>query len=341
MTTLVHLTKMFHVVQDHANSLVHKGAMDLVALFHLGQGATITRSHIPYNPINRTSTDGELAQDVIALWSINNGSKILSSSSSGVMFSCSDDFLLQNLAYGVEGMAGLGNGYTGLPSQLARAFRVPRKFSICLSANRQSNGVIMFGEGLRSVYEELSYTPLLKNSVSTAGAYYPGEPSVEYFIGVEKILVNGKIVAIENKLLAINKSSGVGGTKISTVVPYGTMETSIYKAFKLEFLKAIDKVPIAEPIRPFELCFNLGLIIPQVSLVLQGNTTWDLSMENFMAFPNRSDLLCLGFLDGGESSRTSIVLGGQQIEENLLKFDLVKKRMGFKSSLLKCSNKFN
>ncbi|XP_055815161.1 probable aspartic proteinase GIP2 [Solanum dulcamara] len=317
-----------------------------------------TCSHIPYNPINRTSTDGELAQDVIALWSTNNyrnDSKILSSSANGVMFSCSDDLLLQKLAYGVKGMAGLGNGYTGLPSQLARVFRLPRKFTICLSANTQSNGVILFGEG-RSTYEVLTYTPLLKNPVSTAGAYYPGEPSVEYFIGVEKILVNGKNVPIDSKLLAINKSTGVGGTKISTVVPYGTMETSIYKAFKHEFLKAIDKVPIAKPIRPFELCFNssnlatlTGLIIPQVSLVLQGdqnNTTWDLSMDNFMASPiDSSDLLCLGFLDGGKNSETSIVLGGIQIEENLLEFDLVKKRMGFKSlymsSLLKCSNKFS
>ncbi|XP_059291729.1 probable aspartic proteinase GIP2 [Lycium ferocissimum] len=320
-----------------------------------------TCSHIPYNPINSTSTDGELAQDIMALWSTNyNDSKIghLLSSASGVMFSCCEDFLLQELAYGVKGMAGLGNGYTGLPSQLARAFRLPRKFAICLSANTKSNGVILFGEG-RSVYasnDALTYTPLLKNHVSTAGAYYPGEPSVEYFIGVKKILVNGKIVPINSKLLAINKTNGVGGTKISTVVPYGTMETSIYKAFKQEFLKAIDKVPIAEPIRPFELCFNLlnlgtltGLIIPQVSLVLQddqNNTTWDLSVDNFMASPvDSSDLLCLGFLDGGKFPRTSIVLGGLQIEENLLEFDLVKKRVGFKSlyqsSLLKCSNKFS
>ncbi|KAK4737924.1 hypothetical protein R3W88_001621 [Solanum pinnatisectum] len=325
-----------------------------------------TCSHIPYNPIKRSSTDGELAQDVIALWSINNtnnnnGSKILSSSTSGVMFNCPGDFLLEKLAYGVKGMAGLGNGYTGLPSQLARAFHLPRKFAICLSGNTKSNGFILFGER-RSYYasnEVLTYTPLLKNPVSTAGAYFPGEPSVEYFIGIEKILVNGKIVPIDNKLLAINKTNGVGGTKISTVVPYGTMESSIYKAFKDAFLKAIAKVPIAKPIRPFELCFNLsnsstlkGLIIPQVSLVLQGehnnSTTWDLSMNNFMASPtinDSSDLLCLGFLDGGENAETSIVLGGMQIEENLLEFDLVKKRMGFKyvymsPDLVSCSNIF-
>ncbi|KAM3323732.1 putative aspartic proteinase GIP2 [Capsicum chacoense] len=315
-----------------------------------------TCAHIPYNPINRTSTDGELAEDVIALWSTNyNGSIMghLLASPSGVMFSCSDDLMLHKLAYGVKGMAGLGSGYTGLPSQIARAFYLPRKFAICLSADTISNGVILFGEGRQSVYasnEVQSYTPLLKNPVSTAGAYYPGEPSVEYFIGVEKILVNGKIVPIDSKLLAINKTTGVGGTKISTVVPYGTMETSIYKAFKHEFLKAIDEDPIAEPIRPFELCFNMsnlgtstGLSTPQVSLVLQGdrnNTNWDLSMDNLMASPVASSgLLCLGFLDGGENSQTSIVLGGLQIEENLLEFDLVKKRMGFyKNPMLKRCN---
>ncbi|KAM1380189.1 hypothetical protein ACFX2I_021950 [Malus domestica] len=47
-----------------------------------------------------------------------------------------------------------------------------------------------------------------------------------------------------------------------------------------------------------------------------------------------NDVLCLGFVDGGEKPRTSIVIGGHQLEDNLLQFDLATSRLGFSSSLL-------
>lgn len=42
----------------------------------------------------------------------------------------------------------------------------------------------------------------------------------------------------------------------------------------------------------------------------------------------------LGFLEGGVAPRTSIAVGGYQIEDNLLQFDLAASRLGFSSSLL-------
>ncbi|KEH36775.1 extracellular dermal glycoprotein [Medicago truncatula] len=42
---------------------------------------------------------------------------------------------------------------------------------------------------------------------------------------------------------------------------------------------------------------------------------------------------CLGFVDGGKEPRRSIVIGGHQLEENLLEFDLVSSKLGFISSL--------
>ncbi|MCL7034335.1 hypothetical protein MKW94_002609 [Papaver nudicaule] len=54
------------------------------------------------------------------------------------------------------------------------------------------------------------------------------------------------------------------------------------------------------------------------------------------------DVLCLGFVDGGVNPRTSIVLGGYQLEDNLLQFDIARSRLGFSSTLLgrqtTCSN---
>ncbi|KAI8566205.1 hypothetical protein RHMOL_Rhmol02G0021800 [Rhododendron molle] len=46
------------------------------------------------------------------------------------------------------------------------------------------------------------------------------------------------------------------------------------------------------------------------------------------------EVLCLAFVDGGVNPRTSIVIGGYQLEDNLLKFDLGASRLGFSSSLL-------
>ena len=63
------------------------------------------------------------------------------------------------------------------------------------------------------------------------------------------------------------------------------------------------------------------------------------------------DVLCLGFVDGGplhfvdwgvKFTPTAIVIGGHQIEDNLLQFDLAYSRLGFSTSLLfrqtTCSN---
>lgn len=47
-----------------------------------------------------------------------------------------------------------------------------------------------------------------------------------------------------------------------------------------------------------------------------------------------NDVMCLGFVDGGINPRTSIVIGGHQIEDNFLQFDLAASRLGFSSSLL-------
>ncbi|KAK9083980.1 hypothetical protein Scep_030451 [Stephania cephalantha] len=49
------------------------------------------------------------------------------------------------------------------------------------------------------------------------------------------------------------------------------------------------------------------------------------------------DVLSLGMVDGGEMSprfKTSIVIGGHQLEDNLLEFDLARSRLGFSS----CAN---
>ncbi|XP_048335294.2 probable aspartic proteinase GIP2 isoform X2 [Ziziphus jujuba] len=263
---------------------------------------------------------------------------------------------ISGLASGVKGMAGLGRTKIGLPYQFAAAFSLKRKFAICLSSSTRSKGVIFFGDGPFAflpnidLSKSLTYTPLLINPISTGGFLYPGKKSADYFIGVKSIKINDKVVHLNTSLLSID-NKGRGGTKISTVDPYSVLETSIYNAFIDAFEKAMgDQVTRVAAVEPFGACFNstgigstrVGAAVPTIDLVLQNNNVfWRIFGANSMV-EVRKDVLCLGFVDGGVGAKASIVIGGHQLEDNFLQFELDYNRLGFSSSLLfrqtTCSN---
>jgi hypothetical protein len=305
-----------------------------------------TCSLLPDNTVTRTGTSGELAQDVLSIKSTNgfNPGRVVSVPK--FLFTCGATFLLEGLASGVKGMAGLGRTRISLPSQFSAAFSFHRKFAICLSSSTSANGVIFFGDGPYvmlpniDVSTSLIYTPLILNPVSTASAYSQGDPSSEYFIGVKSINISGKAVPLNASLLSIGKD-GFGGTKISTVNRYTVMETTIYKAVIEAFVKQLANVPRVASVAPFGACFSsknigstrVGPAVPQINLVLQSqNVYWAIFGANSMVEVG-NDVMCLGFVDGGSNPRTSIVIGGYQLEDNLLQFDLATSRLGFSSSL--------
>ncbi|CAI8602966.1 unnamed protein product [Vicia faba] len=301
---------------------------------------------LPDNTITHTATSGELAEDVLSIQSTNGFNPGQTVSVSRFLFTCAPTFLLKGLASGATGMAGLGRTKIALPSQLASAFSFARKFAICVSS---SNGVVIFGDGpygfLPNIVldsNSLTYTPLLINPVSTASAFSQGESSAEYFIGVKTIKIDSKVVSLNTSLLSIN-SNGVGGTKISTVDPYTVLEASIYKAVTDAFVKAsiARNIKRVASFAPFEFCFSsdsvgvtrLGAAVPTIELFLQNeNVVWRIFGANSMVNIN-DDVLCLGFVKGGENLQTSIVIGGYQLEDNLLQIDLAANRLGFSSLL--------
>ncbi|KAF9622750.1 hypothetical protein IFM89_033985 [Coptis chinensis] len=127
------------------------------------------------------------------------------------------------------------------------------------------------------------------------------------------------------------------------------LETSIYNALTGAFVKEANLTRVAS-IAPFGFCFDsknvgstrVGPAVPSIDLVLQSESVyWRIFGANSMV-PVRENVLCLGFVDGGLNSRTSFVIGGYQLENNLLQFDLATSRLGFSSSLLfrqtTCSN---
>ncbi|KAF9618370.1 hypothetical protein IFM89_001005 [Coptis chinensis] len=309
----------------------------------------------PANTVNGPATSGELAQDVVSVQSTNGKNPGPVVSVPHFIFTCGSTFLLEGLASGATGMAGLSKAKIGMPSLFAAAFSLHRKFAICLTSAPSGNGVIFFGnrpylmQPNIDISTSLIYTPLLNNPVSTAPVYSQGDPSYEYFIGVKSILVNNKHISVNKSLLSIH-SDGFGGTKISTVNPYTVLATSIYNALTGAFVKEASYLPRVASVAPFGFCFNsknlgstrVGPPVPSIDLVLHSKKVfWRIFGANSMVQVS-DNVLCLGFVDGGLNPRTSIVIGGYQLEDNLLQFDLATSRLGFSSSLLfrqtTCSN---
>ncbi|KAM7259400.1 hypothetical protein ACFE04_015141 [Oxalis oulophora] len=308
----------------------------------------------PDNSITHIATPGQVGQDVISLNSTNgfNPSKVVTVRN--FTFACGNNIVLDGLAKGAVGMAGFGRTKVALPTQFATAFGFAKKFATCLPA------VIFLGDGPygfelnhQFTSDSLSFTPLITNPRSTATAYKFGEPSYEYFINVTSIKIDEKAVSLNKTLLTIyDTEGGYGGTKISSVNPYTVLESSIFKAVSNAFIKAAAarNITRVKAVSPFEVCFSsknilstrFGPSVPFIELVLHdGKTTWQFWGANSMVYVN-DNVLCLAFVNGGLNPRTSIVIGGYQLEDHLVQFDLEKKRVGFSGLLYgyqtTCSN---
>jgi hypothetical protein len=75
--------------------------------------------------------------------------------------------------------------------------------------------------------------------------------------------------------------------------------------------------------------------------VLERGVEWTIFGGNSMVLVNKN-VACLGLVDGDKEPRTAVVIGGHQLEDIVLEFDLVSSKLGFSSSLLlqnaSCSN---
>ncbi|OVA02961.1 Peptidase A1 [Macleaya cordata] len=296
----------------------------------------------PENTVAGTISRGELVEDEITVRSTNGSI----STADHFLFSCGTTSLLNQLASGVQGMAGLGRNRIGLPSQLSAIFNLHRKFAICLPSSTVSDGVVFFGGGPYmfgpniDVSKSLIFTPL----ISKSGTELELISSDEYYIGVKSIKVNGNRLLLNSALLSVDSKTGSGGTKLSTVVPYTTLESSIYNALTEVFVSSskLYNMTRVEPVAPFGFCFRTesigwnrnGPVVPNINFVLQSEmVNWRIFGSNLMV-PISDQVMCLGLLDGGLNPKASIVIGGYQLENNLLEFDLGTSMLGFSSSLL-------
>ncbi|PQQ07637.1 basic 7S globulin 2 [Prunus yedoensis var. nudiflora] len=154
-------------------------------------------------------------------------------------------------------------------------------------------------------------------------------------------------IKISGKRLSLNKEDFREGIKLSTTVPYTTMESSVYVTFTRAYEQAAMAMNMTRvaPVAPFGLCFSseqakgrgVGPKVPAIDLVLQSEMVkWRIHGRNSVVQVS-NQVMCLGFLDGGSDLKTSIVIGGYQLEDTLLHFDLSASVLGF-SSQTSCSD---
>ncbi|XP_058768428.1 probable aspartic proteinase GIP2 [Vicia villosa] len=283
---------------------------------------------LPKNTITgKSASEGVLVEDVMKLKSTKD-------SIFDFLFTCSSSLLLNGLSNDAKGIVGFGRSRTSFSSQFFNSVDSRRKITFCLSS---SSGVVLLGQNnfLESeIFRSLTFTPLVTNQNN------------EYFINVNSIKIGGKKVSFNTPSLS-QKGSGYGydGTKLSSVVPYTTMQSSIYSNFKSAFLKAalsMNMSRVASSVSPFDVCFDSrgvdesqsGPIVPVVDFVLQSEMVkWRIHGRNSMVRVN-DDVMCLGILDGGDEQKNPIVIGGYQMEDVLVQLDLDSSMVGFSSSLL-------
>ncbi|OIW03522.1 hypothetical protein TanjilG_31035 [Lupinus angustifolius] len=322
----------------------------------------------PYNPFDRFFVSGDVGADILSSVCSTNDSKSLSEIRvPNFISSCvypnkfGIDGFLGGLARGKKGVLGLARTAISLPTQLAARYKIDRKFALCLPSTSQEggHGDLIIGGGPYYLPPDddskfLNYTPLVINRHST-GPIYNNDPSSEYFIRVISIKVDDKVVNFNSTLLYNNKK-GHGGTKLSTVIPYTKLHTSIYQSLVNDFVNKAElrKIKRVKEVAPFGACFDANTIgktitgpdVPTIGLLLKGGVKWTIYGANSMVEVADKNVLCLAFVDGGleptSPISTAIVIGGHQLEDNLLEFDLVSSKLGFTSSLLlhnaTCSN---
>ncbi|KVH77873.1 basic 7S globulin-like [Cynara cardunculus var. scolymus] len=233
----------------------------------------------------------------------------------------------------VSGVMALSSSPYAFPAYLYQP--LSRIIALCLPSTLSSSGLLFYGNSSYHLLPQsnvdirslLSYTPLIKR---------PG--SFGYFIGVNAIVIKTRsIQLLENTT-----------TKLSTIDPYTTMRTDIYKWVVRRFSLVTKRIPLAAPVAPFGLCFStftngtrVSLRVPDIDISINDGKKWSISTANSIK-QITEDVACLAFVDGGATSEPAIVIGTFQFEDNFLMFDLENSTFGFSSSLLRkktsCSN---
>ncbi|PWA84234.1 eukaryotic aspartyl protease family protein [Artemisia annua] len=310
---------------------------------------------LAFNPNRLYFTAQELGEDTMRASSTDGRFVLRDYDAPKFQFTCADSDIIDGKPGDhTKGLVGLARTQLSLASQISSSFNLAPKFALCLPSSSENGlGDIYVGGGPyymppspQDQSLSLIRTPIVVNPVSPPPIYSEGAPSNEYFISVQDIEISGKRVSFNSSLLSFDKN-GFGGAKISTIAPYTTLHASIYKRLVKDYVKAaaLKKIKRVTSVAPFGACFDSRTVtttatgpgVPDIDIVLPGNAVLvklKLSGSNLMV-EVKKNVICLAItIDGGAFQGTSIVLGGHQLENRLLEFDLSTSRLGFTPSLL-------
>ncbi|CAM0884790.1 unnamed protein product [Alopecurus aequalis] len=291
----------------------------------------------PYNPVTGACANGTLMHNRFVA-NTTDGSNPVSQVNVNAVSACATRKLLVSLPRGATGVAGLAGSGLALPAQVASSQKIAKKFLLCLSRGGvYGDGVAIFGGGPLELTQQpgtdytqsLDYTPLVTRHDNPA-----------YYLSAKYIALESSIVRLPPGALA------TGSVVLCTRVPYTLLRPDVYRPFVAAFDKAMKAVwPSArkakKPVAPFELCYDsrslantrIGYLVPSVTLALDGGKNWTMTGLNSMVDVNRKTA-CLAFVQmqgvkAGDAKVPAVIVGGFQMENFVLQFDLEKKRLGF------------
>ncbi|KAK4441687.1 putative aspartic proteinase GIP1 [Sesamum alatum] len=314
-----------------------------------------TCAYFPENPVTGKGGMGLILTDKFALPTAKNPAQF--GPVSQIVLSCTfpDKFSTnyRGLAKGSTCLATLGRFNYSLSAQISWGSSAPWIFALCLPSSSNATGIALFNSAGPYNFSPkidasklLIHTPLILGPRGSDTQIFYWYKSPDYYIGLTSFRVNGKVVLLNQTLLDIDEK-GHGGTKLSTSKPYTVLQSSIFKSLTDAFVKESTAVnlTLVKPLAPFSLCYGaakipstrVGPAVPAIDLVLGNNKVfWRIYGSNSMVRIKNGDVdaWCLGLVDGGDAPKTSIVIGGHHLEDNLVQFDLERERLGFSSSLL-------
>ncbi|CAN1340792.1 Probable aspartic proteinase GIP1 [Linum perenne] len=123
--------------------------------------------------------------------------------------------------------------------------------------------------------------------------------------------------------------------------PYTLMESLLYMVFKAAYLKATTMINMrrVKPVSPFDIYFSRSMndSVPAMDLALQSEIVKRRTegSNSMVSVDDRGagEVACLGILEGGSELEVVIVIGGPQMEDRVMEFDLDGSRLRFSSHL--------
>ncbi|KAG2603235.1 chitinase CLP-like [Panicum virgatum] len=298
----------------------------------------------PYNPITGQCAAANLVHTRFIV-NTTDGKNPLQQVSVRAVAACAPRNILASLPRDVTGVAGLSASGQALPAQVAASQRVARKFLLCLP--RSGEGVAIFGGGPLFLLPDSSMGDLTATLAFTPLRGRKDNPL--YYIPVQGIAVNQAQVPLPANALA------GGGVVLCTRVAYTALRPDVYRPVVDAFDRALARNDAKVPtVAPFELCYRssmlgntrLGYAVPDIALVLERGKSWTFVGSSSMVDVN-SQTACLALVEmkgvkAGDPSAAAVVVGGFQMENHLLQFDLEKQQLGFaKVPAFSACNNFN